>query len=60
MQRTECDSHLRRYLWGGHFRSDAYFAEDCGGPPPTVVEQYIDNQKRPACLSPRRRREPRR
>ncbi|MEU8976575.1 IS200/IS605 family transposase [Streptomyces monashensis] len=47
MLRKEYDSHVRRYLWGGHFWSGSYFAGSCGGPPLTVVKQYIENQKRP-------------
>ncbi len=45
--RQECDSHVRRYLWGGHFWSGSHFAGSCGGAPLTVVKQYIENQKRP-------------
>ncbi len=45
--RKECDAHVRRYLWGGHFWSGSYFAGSCGGAPLTVVRQYIDNQQRP-------------
>ncbi|MFE9934235.1 IS200/IS605 family transposase [Streptomyces sp. NPDC005533] len=45
--RKEYDSHVSRYLWGGHFWSGSYFAGSCGGPPLTVIEQYIDHQKRP-------------
>lgn len=40
--RKEYDSHVRRYLWGGHFRSGS-----CSGAPLTVVKQYIENQQRP-------------
>ncbi|MBO8189353.1 transposase [Streptomyces spirodelae] len=45
--RKEYDAHVRRYLWGGHFWSGSYCAASCGGAPLTVVQQYIDNQKRP-------------
>ncbi|MFG2375280.1 IS200/IS605 family transposase [Streptomyces sp. NPDC048504] len=45
--RQEYDSHVRRYLWGGHFWSGSYFAGSCGGPPLTAVKQYIENQQRP-------------
>ncbi|MFF2929237.1 IS200/IS605 family transposase [Streptomyces mirabilis] len=45
--RQEYDSHVRRYLWGGHFWSGSYFAGSCGGAPLTVVRQYIENQQRP-------------
>jgi putative transposase len=46
--RKEHDTHVRRYLWGGHFWSGSYFAGSCGGAPLTVVRQYIENQQRPA------------
>ncbi|WP_344393064.1 transposase, partial [Streptomyces aureus] len=45
--RQEYDSHVRRYLWGGHFWSGSYFAGSCGGAPLTLVKQYIENQQRP-------------
>lgn len=45
--RQEYDSHVRRYLWGGHFWSDSYFAGSRGGAPLTVVKQHIENQQRP-------------
>jgi putative transposase len=45
--RKEHDAHIRRYLWGGHFWSGSYFAGSCGGAPLTVVQQYIERQKRP-------------
>jgi putative transposase len=45
--RQEYDSHVRRYLRGGHFWSGSYFAGSCGGAPLTVVKQYIENQQRP-------------
>ncbi|MFC5785620.1 IS200/IS605 family transposase, partial [Streptomyces aureus] len=45
--RQEYDSHVSRYLWGGHFWSGSYFAGSCRGAPLTVVKQYIDNQQRP-------------
>ncbi|MFC9266473.1 IS200/IS605 family transposase [Streptomyces zhihengii] len=48
MLRKEYDSHMRRYLWGGHFWSGSYFAGSCGGAPLTMVKQYIEDQKRPA------------
>lgn len=48
MLREECDAHVRRYLWGGHFWSGSYFAGSCDGAPLTEVKQYIENQKRPA------------
>jgi putative transposase len=45
--RQEYDSHVRRYLWSGHFWSGSYFAGSCGGAPLTVLKQYIENQQRP-------------
>ncbi|MFI6356181.1 transposase, partial [Streptomyces sp. NPDC050743] len=46
--RREYDTHVRRYLWGGHFWSGSYFAASCAGAPLTVVQQYIERQQRPA------------
>ena len=46
--RKEYDTHVRRYLWGGHFWSGSYFAGSCGGEPLSVVRQYIEQQQRPA------------
>lgn len=48
MLRKKYDTHVQRYLWGGHFWSGSYFAGSCGGAPLTAVRQYIDSQKRPA------------
>ncbi|MGP3981444.1 IS200/IS605 family transposase [Streptomyces sp. KR80] len=45
--RKEYDAHVRHYLWGGRLWSGSYFAGSCGGPPSTVVRQYIENQQRP-------------
>lgn len=45
--RQEYNTHVRRYLWGGHIWSGSYFAGSCGGAPLTVVKQYIENQQRP-------------
>ncbi|KUN95466.1 cytosine methyltransferase [Streptomyces caeruleatus] len=45
--RKEYATHVRRFLWGGHFWSGSYFAGSCGGAPLTVVRQYIENQRRP-------------
>ncbi|MFD0509935.1 IS200/IS605 family transposase [Streptomyces aureus] len=45
--RQEYSTHVRRYLWGGHFWSGSYFAGSCRGAPLTVVKQYIENQQRP-------------
>lgn len=47
MLRKEYAPHVRKYLWGGHFWSGSYFAGSVGGAPPTVLKQYIEQQKRP-------------
>ncbi|MEO3870258.1 IS200/IS605 family transposase [Nonomuraea sp. B12E4] len=48
MLRKEFGTHVRTYLQAGHFWSGSYFAGSVGGAPPTVVEQYIEQQNRPA------------
>jgi len=45
--RHEFPSHVRRYLWGGHFWSPSYFAASCGGAPLGIIKEYIEQQKRP-------------
>ncbi|KND35287.1 cytosine methyltransferase [Streptomyces acidiscabies] len=45
--RQEFPDHIRRYLRGDHFWSPSYFAASVGGAPLSVVEEYIENQKRP-------------
>jgi putative transposase len=45
--RKEFAPHMRQHLWGGHFWSPSYFAASCGGGPPSIIKEYIDNQKRP-------------
>ncbi|MFF3665058.1 IS200/IS605 family transposase [Microtetraspora malaysiensis] len=47
MLRKEFSTHVRTYLWGGHFWSGSYFAGSVGGAPLTVLRQYIEQQKRP-------------
>ncbi|MGW4893772.1 IS200/IS605 family transposase [Kitasatospora sp. NPDC004240] len=32
----------------GHLWSPSYFAASCGGAPPAVIREYIENQQRPA------------
>ncbi|GAA3837858.1 hypothetical protein GCM10022403_082980 [Streptomyces coacervatus] len=45
--RKEYDTHVRRYLQGGHFWSGSYFAGSCGGAPLTVVKQpYVQAHRR--------------
>ncbi|WP_208301175.1 transposase [Mycobacterium sp. DL440] len=31
----------------GHLRSPSYFAVSCGGPPSSIIKQYIDSHARP-------------
>jgi putative transposase len=45
--RKEFGTHVRQYLWGGHFWSPSYFAASCGGAPLSIIKEYIENQKRP-------------
>jgi putative transposase len=45
--RQEFPAHIRRYLWGQHFWSPSYFAGSCGGPPLSIIKEYIEQQKRP-------------
>lgn len=45
--RQEFPGHIRRYLWGDHFRSLSYFAASCGGARLAPVKEYIAHQKRP-------------
>ncbi|WP_433352874.1 IS200/IS605 family transposase [Microtetraspora malaysiensis] len=47
MLRKEFSTHVRKYLWGGHFWSGSYFAGSVGGAPLTVLKQYIEQQNRP-------------
>lgn len=44
--RQEFPSHIRQYLWRGHFWSPSYFAASCGGAPLAIIKAYIDQQKR--------------
>ncbi|MFJ2033637.1 IS200/IS605 family transposase [Streptosporangium sp. NPDC087985] len=43
----EYGAHVRRCLWGGHSWSGSSFAASVGGAPLTVLEQYIEQRKRP-------------
>jgi putative transposase len=45
--RQEYPAHIGEYLWGEHFWSPSYFAASCGGAPLAIVNEYIENQKRP-------------
>jgi len=46
--RREFPGHIHQYLRGGHFWSPSYLAASCGGPPPAVIKEYTEQQKRPA------------
>ncbi|MHB8300605.1 MAG: IS200/IS605 family transposase, partial [Dermatophilaceae bacterium] len=45
--RQDFSPHLQQYLWGSHFWSPSYFAASAGGAPPSIIKDYITNQKRP-------------
>lgn len=47
MLRKEFGGHVGEHLHGDHFWSGSYFAGSVGGPPPTVLEQYIEQQNQP-------------
>jgi putative transposase len=47
MLRKEFGNHVRNHQSGDHFWSGSYFAGSVGGPPLTVVQQYIAQQNRP-------------
>ncbi len=40
-------ARVHKYLWGNHFWSRSYYVGTAGGSPLTVIEQYIDGQRRP-------------
>ena len=46
--RQEFTGRTNRALMHGRFWSPSYFAASCGGAPLVVVQQYIENQRRPA------------
>ena len=45
--RQEYPSHDRQYLWSCYFWSPPYFAGSCGGARLSIVEDHIEQQKRP-------------
>ncbi|MFI7446148.1 IS200/IS605 family transposase [Nonomuraea sp. NPDC049714] len=47
MLRKEFGAHVRDHQTGDRFWSGSYFAASVGGPPLTVLKQYIEQQKRP-------------
>jgi len=46
--RKEFTSHVSRHLIHGRLWSPSYLAASVGGPPPAIINQYIEQQKRPA------------
>ena len=46
--RAEFTGRVNRASMHGHFWSPSYFAASCGGPPLSIIRQYIDQQQRPA------------
>jgi putative transposase len=47
MLRKEFGAHVRDHQSGDRFWSGSYFAGSVGGPPLTLLQQYIEQQKRP-------------
>lgn len=45
--RAQYTGHVNPAVMHGRFWSPSYFAGSCGGASPTVVKEYIENQKRP-------------
>jgi putative transposase len=43
--RQEYPDHIRKYLSGEHFWSPSYFVASCGGPPLSIVNDYIEQQQ---------------
>ncbi|MFC4007235.1 transposase [Nonomuraea purpurea] len=50
--RKEYDSHVRKYLWGGHFWFRSSSAGSTGGADLTTVSKYIQGQERPTRQGP--------
>lgn len=46
--RRDHPAQVRTMLWGEHFWSPSYFAGSVGGAPLSVVQDYIEKQKRPS------------
>ena len=46
--RTEFTGRINPHLMRGHLWSPSYLAASCGGAPPTIIKDYIEQQKRPA------------
>jgi putative transposase len=46
--RSEYTGRVNRARMNGHFWSPSYLAASCGGAPPSIIAQYIEQQQRPA------------
>lgn len=44
--RQEFTGRVNRFITHGRFWSGSYFAGSCGGAPPAIVKQYIEQKKR--------------
>jgi putative transposase len=55
--RSEYTGRINQIGMGSLFWSRSYFAGSCGGPPLTVIQQYIEDWERPIRPTPHRRRE---
>ena len=45
--RDEHRHWVNQHSMNGHFWSPSYFAASCGGAPLSIIEQYIEQQRRP-------------
>jgi len=45
--RSQFTSQMNRHTMHGHFRSPSHFAASCGGAPPGIIQQHIEQQRRP-------------
>jgi putative transposase len=46
--RAEFTSRVNQHTRHGHLWSPSYLAASCGGAPPSIIRQYIDQQNAPA------------
>jgi putative transposase len=45
--RAQFTGRVNRHTMHGHLWSPSYFAASCGGAPPSIIRQYIEQQRRP-------------
>jgi putative transposase len=45
--RSQFTGRVNRHIMHGHFWSPSYFAASCGGAPPSIIRQYIEQQRAP-------------